>query len=90
MTDSMTTQPEAGKVIIGVDTHKHVHVAVAIDTRGMRLGAHSFGADSGGYRALLAWALRMDGSRRLGSKAPVAMAPLWRGRSAGRGIGSRR
>ena len=57
MTDSMTTQPEAGKVIIGVDTHKHVHVAVAIDTRGMRLGAHSFGADSGGYRALLAWAL---------------------------------
>ena len=57
MTHSMTTQPEAWTVIIGVDTHKHVHVAVAIDTRGMRLGAHSFGADSGGDRALLAWAL---------------------------------
>ena len=56
MTHSITTQPEAWKVIIGVDTHKDVHVAVAIDTRGMRLGAHSFGADSGGYRALLAWA----------------------------------
>ena len=56
MTSSMTTQPDAWKVIVGVDTHKHVHVAVAIDTRGIRLGDQSFVADSGGYRALIAWA----------------------------------
>jgi len=27
------------EVIVGVDTHKHVHAAVAIDGRGARLGA---------------------------------------------------
>ena len=43
-------------VIVGVDTHKHVHVAVVIDTRGIRLGGQSFVADAGGYRALLTWA----------------------------------
>ena len=52
----MTTQPEARAVIVGVDTHKHVHVAVVIDTRGIRLGGQSFVADAGGYRALLTWA----------------------------------
>ena len=56
MTNSMTTQPEARAVIVGVDTHKHVHVAVVIDTRGIRLGGQSFVADAGGYRALLTWA----------------------------------
>ena len=48
----MTTQPEVWKVIVGVDTHKPVHVAVAIDTRGIRLGDHSFVADASGYQAL--------------------------------------
>ena len=56
MTHTMTTQPEVWQVIVGVDTHKHVHVAVAIDTRGIRLGDHSFVADSSGYQALLRWA----------------------------------
>ena len=56
MTDSMTTQPQARKVIVGVDTHKHVHVAVAIDTWGIRLGDQSFVADSDGYQALVTWA----------------------------------
>ena len=50
MTNSMTTQPDGRKVIVGVDTHKHLHVAVAIDTCGIRLGDQSFVADSGGYR----------------------------------------
>ncbi len=52
-----TSQPDARKVIVGVDTHKHVHVAVAIDTYGIRLSDRSFGADSGGYRALIEWAI---------------------------------
>ena len=56
VTDSMTTQPQARKVIVGVDTHKHVHVAVSIDTWGIRLGDQSFVADSGGYQALVTWA----------------------------------
>jgi transposase len=52
----MTAQPPHRKVIVGVDTHKHVHVAVAIDTWGVRLEDRSFPADSGGYRQLIAWA----------------------------------
>ena len=56
MTNSMTTQPDGRTVIVGVDTHKHVHVAVAIDTCGIRLGDQSFVADSGGYRTLITWA----------------------------------
>ena len=52
----MTTPPDARKVIVAVDTHKHVHVAVAIDTWGIRLGDQSFVADSGGYQALITWA----------------------------------
>ena len=52
MTHSVSNLHEAQTVIVGVDTHKHMHVAVAIDSRGIRLGAHSFGADSEGYRVL--------------------------------------
>ena len=56
MTNRMTSPPDARMVIVGVDTHKHVHVAVAIDTWGIRLGDQSFVADSGGYQALITWA----------------------------------
>ena len=53
----VATHPsKAQQVIVGVDTHKYVHVAVAIDTRGTRLGDHSFVANSWGYRALIRWA----------------------------------
>ena len=37
----------AVEVVIGVDTHKDRHVAVAIDGRGVRLGAMP---SSGGHR----------------------------------------
>jgi transposase len=43
-------------IIIGVDTHKHVHVAVAIDLLGVRLGTCSATADRAGYAELMAWA----------------------------------
>lgn len=43
-------------VIIGVDTHKYVHVAVAIDALGIRLAALSASADRAGYAELVAWA----------------------------------
>ena len=56
MTNSMPARLDAWKVIVGVDTHKHLHVAVAIDTRGVRLGEQSFAADAGGYHALMTWA----------------------------------
>ena len=39
----------------GVDTHKDVHVAAAVDQAGRLLGTASFGADPEGYRSLEAW-----------------------------------
>ncbi len=44
------------KVIVGVDTHKHLHVAVAIDHNGARLAEHSASADTAGYAQLETWA----------------------------------
>ena len=66
MTHSVSNLHEAQTVIVGVDTHKHMDVAVAIDSRGIRLGAHSFGADSEGYRALLTWAEAYGGIEAVG------------------------
>jgi transposase len=56
VTDSIAADRGRRKVLIGVDTHKHVHVAVAIDTLGAHLEHQSFPADSGGYRQLVDWA----------------------------------
>lgn len=43
-------------VIIGVDTHKEVHAAVAISVSGARLAAIAVPASSKGYATLEAWA----------------------------------
>ena len=56
MTTNLTPRPEVRGAIVGVDTPKHIHVAVAIDTCGIHLGDQSFAADSGGSQALLTWA----------------------------------
>lgn len=54
------------KVIVGVDTHKHIHVAVAIDHHGARLGDLSVSADTGGYTQLEAWAQALGRIDRFG------------------------
>jgi transposase len=46
-------------VAIGVDTHKHVHVAVALDRFGAQLGSREAETTETGYRSLLAWALEL-------------------------------
>jgi len=52
----MTESARARRVIVGVDTHKDIHVAVAIDEHGAQLGSGSFTADRAGYTALISWA----------------------------------
>lgn len=47
-----TTHP----IIIGIDTHKATHVAVAIDTQGTRLAALSIPTNPKGYLELERWA----------------------------------
>lgn len=44
-------------VVIGVDTHKDVHVAVALSELGARLGDACAPATAEGYRQLASWAL---------------------------------
>ena len=56
----MTQQHRPG-VFGGVDTHKHTHVAAAVDGAGRVLGTAAFGADAAGYAELLGW-LRGCGS----------------------------
>src|SRR5262245_35891228 len=42
-------------VAIGVDTHKEVHVAVALDRLGAQLASREVATTPAGYRSLLSW-----------------------------------
>ncbi len=53
---STLEQVRSGHVVIGVDTHKHVHVAAAMDTIGGIVGTLTIPTDTGGFQQLLAWA----------------------------------
>ena len=44
------------RLVIGVDTHKDVHVAVALDTLGRRVADTTIPTTAAGYRKLVAWA----------------------------------
>ena len=56
MSELDTASPSSTVIIVGVDTHKFVHGAVAIDHLGTRLANCSVSADRAGYAELLAWA----------------------------------
>jgi transposase len=53
-------------VIIGVDTHKHTHAAVAITGRGARVGELTIRVGLRGYRELEAWARSQGAVRAFG------------------------
>ena len=46
--DSIAPLAPKRKLVIGVDTHKHVHVAVCLDELGARLGELTISADRDG------------------------------------------
>lgn len=66
---SMTVNPAervtSRQVVVGVDTHKYAHVAVAIDHLGARIAAHHVAANREGYAQLEAWAAALTGSGRV-------------------------
>jgi hypothetical protein len=62
-------------VVVGVDTHKDIHVAVALTGAGIGLGTSSFPTTQAGYRNLLAWAQRSPRPWWLEWKAPGRGAP---------------
>jgi transposase len=53
--ESITRSAPERKLVVGVDTHKHSHVAVALDELGARVGELVIGADSVGYATLASW-----------------------------------
>ena len=58
-----TSRPvEAEEIVVGVDTHKDIHVAVAVDGLG-RLGERSAATSSAGLAELRSWAQQLGGKR---------------------------
>lgn len=54
---SISHRVPAGKIVVGVDTHKDVHVAVALDHLGAHLGEQRIPTTAAGYADLRRWAL---------------------------------
>lgn len=61
MNEGMPTE-----VIVGVDTHKHTHAAVAISALGARLGAVTIPVSRKGYQELESWACSLGKVRAFG------------------------
>ena len=59
MSNNIARDDPSVKVIIGVDTHKHEHVAVAINGLGARLATTRATAAQAGYAELLTWARQL-------------------------------
>ncbi|TDE18812.1 IS110 family transposase [Nonomuraea mesophila] len=60
------TGPDRQVVVLGVDTHKDVHVAAVLTEMGSVLGSSGFPTGSDGYAQLLAWARSFGVLRRAG------------------------
>ncbi len=56
----------AVEMVLGVDTHKDVHVAAAVNIHGVLLDSRSFPTTAEGYQAMLDWALALGPIRRAG------------------------
>jgi len=56
VTTQTPTITRSGHVVIGVDTHKHVHVAAVLDPVGGILETLTIPTEAAGYRRLLEWA----------------------------------
>ena len=54
------------QVTVGVDTHADVHVGVALDHLGRRLGTHAIPTTPAGYAALVTWAQAFGPLERVG------------------------
>jgi hypothetical protein len=76
------------RVVVGVDTHKYVHVAVAIDDVGTVLDRRSFVADAGGYTQLIDWAALFGGKLTFGIEGTGSYGAGLAGAVRRRGIGA--
>jgi transposase len=68
---------KAANIIIGVDTHKSTHVAVAINEQGSRLAAISVPANSKGYMKLNNWDRSLGSVQAYGIEGTGIMAQVY-------------
>ena len=66
MTVVSAVSSRAAHVIVGVDTHKDQHVAVAIDEQGIRLGENYAPATTRGYEEIEQWSRSLGEIRAFG------------------------
>jgi hypothetical protein len=66
MAASSMAQRAASGIVVGVDTHKDLHVARAKDELGRGLGEITIPASAKGYRALLSWSRGLGEVRAFG------------------------
>jgi hypothetical protein len=64
--ESRWAQRAASGIVVGVDTHKDLHVARAKDELGRGLGEITIPASAKGYRALLSWSRGLGEVRAFG------------------------
>src|SRR4051812_27992068 len=62
-------------IAVGVDTHKHEHLARAIDGLGQVLGALTITTSLRGYGELVGWLRTLGEGVVVGSRVPAATAP---------------
>lgn len=60
------------EVVVGVDTHRDQHVAVAVDQQGVHLGEHRLPVTMCGYRELERWSLGLGQIRAFGIEGTVS------------------
>ena len=62
---ALQTTP-AAEIVVGIDTHKHTHTAVALNALGARLGAMTVPVSRDGYRRIETWARAFGPVRAFG------------------------
>ncbi len=62
---ALQTTP-AAEIVVGIDTHKHTHTAVALNALGARLGAMTVPVSHDGYRRIETWARAFGPVRAFG------------------------
>jgi transposase len=60
------TGVDPDEVVLGVDTHKDIHVAAVISALGVLLGTRSFPTTASGYQQMLRWTTGFGTLRRAG------------------------
>jgi len=80
---AITSMPAPDRdITVAVDTHKDLHVAVALDGLGRRLGEFVAPATAAGYRQLHRWASDLGTVQAFGVEGTVPTAPGWPGTCA--------